>query len=482
MDRMVMELIGNRITGRSVPATEGTTFDNVDPATGQTIGPVARSGPADAAAAVAAAETAQPAWGSASPVARGAILHAVANAMEARAEEIATVAARETGKAHAHAMGEVGAAVLQARYWAGEGQRLAGSTLPSADPARRLMTVRRPVGVVALVLASNTPIANVAWKLFPALICGNGVVAKASEDAPGTADIMLRIAEEAGLPPGVANVLQGIGTEAGAALVADPRVAAISFTGSSATGLRIAEAGARRMAKVSLECGGKNPLLIFEDADLDRAVHWAAVSAFSNAGQRCSSASRIIVLDAVYDGVRDQLVAAAVAQKLGTGPGDDLGPVISARALERMLAVCGGVAAEGGRILCGGTPADRPGFWMMPTVVEGLGPAAEMSRTELFGPITQLFRARDEEEAVALANDCDYGLTSAIHTTDLDRALRLADRIEAGVVSLNAGTHGAEPHMPFGGVKLSGNGTREPGAEALDIYTDLKNILLTYKP
>ena len=476
---MVGETIGNRINGKCTPAKSGATFDNVDPATEQVIGPVARSNGADAAAAIAAAQAAQPPWAAMSPVARGAVLHAIANAMEARADEIARVAARETGKAQAHALAEVNAAVLQARYWAGEGQRMAGRSLPSADPSRSLTTIRRPVGVVALILASNTPIANVAWKLFPALVCGNGIVAKASEDSPETAEVMVRIAEEAGLPPGVANVLHGYGVEAGAPLVENEAVAAISFTGSSATGARIAAAAGQRMAKVSLECGGKNPMLVFEDADLDHAVQWAVASAFSNAGQRCSSASRLIVLDAVYETFRDRLVAAATALKIGVGPEDDVGPVINAAALERMLSVLERTEAEGGRILVGGTRAKRQGYYMMPTVVEGLGAKAEMSRTELFGPITQLFRAMDEEDALYIANDCPYGLTSAVHTRDIDRALRLAERIEAGVVSINAGTHGAEPHMPFGGVKRSGNGTREPGIEALDIYTDLKNVLFT---
>ncbi len=476
---MVSEIIGNRIGGTSIPAGSGATFDNVNPATEEVIGKIARSDGKDAAAAVAAAQSAQPHWAAMSPVARGAVLHAVANAMEERADEIAGVAARETGKAHAHALGEVGAAVLQARYWAGEGQRMAGRSLPSADPTRSLTTIRRPVGVAALILASNTPIANVAWKLFPALICGNGVVAKASEDSPETAEVMVRIAEDAGLPPGIANVLQGYGVEAGAPLVENEAVAAVSFTGSSATGARIAAAVAPRMAKLSLECGGKNPMLVFEDADLDRAVHWAVASAFSNAGQRCSSASRLIVLDGIYETFRDRLVAAAAALKLGVEPGDDVGPVISAGALERMLSVLDRVASEDGRILVGGSRAKQQGFYMMPTVVEGLDADAEMSRTELFGPITQLFRAADEEDALHIANDCPYGLTSAVHTRDIDRALRLAERIEAGVVSINAGTHGAEPHMPFGGVKRSGNGTREPGIEALDIYTDLKNILFT---
>ncbi len=477
---MVTPLIANRIAGVSAPAIAHETFENINPATEQSIGEVARSRAGDVDAAVAAARSAQPGWAATSPVERGAILHAVANLIEQRAEKIASVAARESGKIHAHALGEVGAAVLQARYWAGEGQRLAGQTLASADPSRRLATVRRPVGVAGLILASNTPIANVAWKMFPALICGNGIVLKASEDSPETADILVKVAEEAGLPPGVANVIQGYGSEAGAPLVDHKDVAVISFTGSSSTGARIAEAAGRRMARVSLECGGKNPMLIFDDADLDRAVFWAASSAFSNAGQRCSSASRLIVLSEIYDEFKERLVRAADALRLGVGSDDDVGPVIAKVALDRMVAACVEVESQGGSTLTGGVRARREGFYMTPTVVEGLPADASMSRNELFGPITQLFRASSEAEALDLANNSPYGLTAAIHTKDVDRALRLADRVEAGVVSINAGTHGAEPHMPFGGVKNSGNGTREPGAEAVDIYTDLKNVLFTF--
>ncbi len=270
------------------------------------------------------------------------------------------------------------------------------------------------------------------------------------------------------------NVVQGLGAEAGAALVEHPDVDLVSFTGSAETGRRINEAAARRLAKVCLELGGKNALVVCDDADLENAVRWALASAFSNAGQRCASASRLVVFDAVYDAFRELLVGEASAL-----PAE---PVISEASLDRILGAVARAASAGASVLCGGERLDRPGWYLSPTVIEGAAPDSDISCTELFGPVTLLHRVHDLDEAIALVNDSPYGLTAAIHTASLHRAMRFAEKAQAGVVVVNAGTHGSEPHMGFGGVKQSGTGWREAGVEALDVYSDLKVVNLIADP
>jgi aldehyde dehydrogenase (NAD+) len=337
-----------------------------------------------------------------------------------------------------------------------------------------------------LIVPANTPIANIAWKTFPALICGNTVVLKAAEDAPRIALLVAQLMKEAGLLDGVFNVVQGLGQPAGAALVTDKRVAVISFTGSTSVGCWIAEVAGRRLARISLELGGKNPLVVCDDADLDQAVHWAALSAFSNAGQRCASGSRLIIFKTVYDEFRDRLVARAKALKLGIASGSDLGPVINRRQQENILAAIATARAQGGRVLCGGgIPTDQElsrGYYIQPTVIEGLPPVAELCCREVFGPVTTLHAVDTLSEALAMANATEYGLTASIHTRSVDRAMWFAQRVKAGVANINMGTYGSEPHMPFGGFGASGNGTREPGAEALDVYSELKNISFLVRP
>jgi aldehyde dehydrogenase (NAD+) len=331
-----------------------------------------------------------------------------------------------------------------------------------------------------LIVPANTPIANIAWKLFPALICGNTVVLKASEDAPRTALLMAQLAKKAGLPDGVFNVIQGRGTPAGAALIEDSRVAIISFTGSTAVGRWIAEVGGKRLARVSLELGGKNPLVVCDDADIDQAVHWASLSAFSNAGQRCAAGSRMIVFKGIYDEFRDKLVAKARSLKLGVSAGCDLGPVINKRQHQSVLEALKQTEEQGGTLLCGGGAPVSPdlagGYYIQPTIVAGLAPDAALSRKELFAPVTMLYPVDNMQEALDLANNTEYGLTAAIHTCNVDRAMWFAQRVRSGVVNINIGTFGSEPHMPFGGFGASGNGTREPGIEALDVYSETKNI------
>lgn len=475
-------ILPNLIGGEERPAENGRSFANVNPHDGSEICQVAQSEAPDVSAAVAAARAAQPAWAATPAVQRGHLLHQVMNALEARAEEIAAVVAAEAGKRQKDSRGEVGGAVQCGRFFAGEGQRLFGRTMPSGTPHKYNMTVRQPCGVAGLIIAANTPAPNFAWKVFPALICGNGVVLKSAEDTPASAWLMARIAEEAGLPKGVLNVVHGLGAEAGQPLVDHPGVDVLSFTGSTAVGRRIAESCGRQLKKLSLELGGKNPFVVCDDADIEHAVKWACLSAYSNAGQRCAAGSRFLVFEQVYEAFRDRLVEATEAQKLGIEDDCDLGPVINERQLGNMLGAIDRAAKKGAKVLTGGRRVGDKGWYLAPTVVEGAAPDDEISQLELFGPVACLYRVRDFAHALQAANNHPYGLTACIHTRSVDRALAFSHAVQAGATVVNAGTYGSEPHMPFGGPKQSGNGSREPGTEALDVYSELKDIYLNVDP
>ena len=475
-------MIHNFINGQHLPARGGATFDKISPATGRRISQVARSSGDDVGAAADAASRASSAWSATPGVTRGLALHRIVRAMQDRQDEIAATVAAETGKSAKDAAGEAGGAAALGLFFASEGQRLYGRTTTSGVAGRRAMTIRQPIGIAGLIVPANTPIANVAWKVFPALVCGNTVVLKSAEDAPGTAALFARIAEDAGLPAGVLNVVHGLGREAGVALVEHPAVGVISFTGSTAVGREIQRVAGARFARVSLELGGKNPFVVCDDADLDEAVRWALLSAFSNAGQRCASGSRIIVFEGVAEAFRERFVAGARQLRIGSSDTDDFGPVINERQMQNILAAIERARADGARVLTGGGRAvDGPlaqGFYIEPTVVDGLPLDHEVSHAEIFGPVAGLYTVRDFDEALRAANASPYGLTACIHTRSFDRALAFAERVDAGVAVVNAGTFGSEPHMPFGGTKQSGNGTREPGTEALDVYSSLKDVYL----
>ena len=483
MDQEVIpKTILNWIDGKECEAISGDTFGKLSPVSGKELGRVARSRVEDVQKAIQVARKAQPAWADSTPVYRGDLLYDIAQAMRKQQEEIASIVSLETGMSFKQALGETGGAIAQGEFMAGEGRRLYGRTTTSAVPNKYAMVVRQPLGVAGLIIAANTPIANVAWKVFPALICGNAAVLKAAEDTPATGWIVGRIAKEVGLPPGVLNIIQGYGEEAGAPLVASPEVDVISFTGSTEVGRQIAEVAGRRLAKVSLELGGKNPLVVCDDADLENAANWVLLSAFSNAGQRCASGSRIIIFDSIYEKFRNLLVERTEKLTVGPGDDDDFGPVINEVQLTNMLSAIDRAQQKGSVVLTGGhrltDPAHVDGFYMAPTILENVDPQDEISTKEIFGPITCLYRVQDFAEALSLANDSPYGLTACIHTRSIHRAIEFTQKIQAGVAMVNGGTYGSEPHMPFGGLKQSGNGTREPGTEALDVYSDLKDIYI----
>lgn len=474
-----LQRISNLIGGSEADPADGTYFCKLSPHSGQAICEAPRSKKEDIEAAVEAARAAQEEWASTAAIKRGATLFDLAAKMREHRGPIAQTVALETGKSLKEALGETDGAISLAMFMAGEGQRLYGRTTTSGTESKYAMTIREPLGVAALIVAANTPIANVAWKVFPALICGNGAVLKSAEDAPLTADLFGNLAAQV-LPRGILSVVHGYGNEAGAALVESKHIQVISFTGSTEVGKSIARYAGERLVRISLELGGKNPLVVCDDADLEKAVKWTVLSAFSNAGQRCAAASRIVVFENIYDRFKGLLLEEAGRLRLGPGDEHDFGPVINEKQLTRMVSAVRRASREGATVLIGGERLTDEyhgnGFYMAPTLIEGAAPDAEISTTELFGPIACLYRARDFEAALALANDSPYGLTACIHTLNLNRATEFARRVQAGVVVVNGGTYGSEPHMPFGGVKQSGNGTREPGTEALDVYSNLKDV------
>ena len=472
---MIPAEVPNLVAGEERPPASGAWLDKARPADGTHLCRIARSGADDAASAVAAARTAQQEWAARTPVERGNVVRAIAELLRERREEASELVAAETGKPMALALDETDAAVEMGFFVAGEGRRSYGRTTTASMPHRTVLTLRRPVGVAALLISFNTPLPNVAWKAFPSIFCGNASVLKPSEHAPLSAWWLGRLCLEAGLPPGVLNVVQGLGAEAGMPLVEDERVDLVSFTGSAATGRLIAEAAGRRLAKTVLEMGGKNALVVCDDADLDRAVEWTLASAFSNAGQRCAAASRIVVFDGVYGEFCERLLA-------GVEELDGIGPVISEASMERILNAVETATSDGASVLAGGVRVGDRGWHVAPTVVEGAAPDAPVSCEELFGPVAALYRVGGFEQAVALVNDSSYGLTAAIHTASVHRAMRFADEVAAGVVVVNAGTHGSEAHMGFGGVKQSGTGWKEAGLEALDVYAETQYVNIVVDP
>jgi acyl-CoA reductase-like NAD-dependent aldehyde dehydrogenase len=480
------EVIENYIDGKMSAAHDRQVFDNLNPHSGTKLCKVVRSGKADVQMAIVAALKAQPDWASLTSVARGDIIREISFKMIERKVEIAEIVAKESGKAVAHAMGETQAAIEMGFFIAGEGRRNYGKTMEAAMAYRQVLTVRQPLGIAALITASNTPIANVAWKAFPSMFCGNASIMKPSEDTPGTAWIFAEICKEVGVPGGVFNVIQGYGVEAGMPLVESSHVDLVSFTGGHLTGSLINRVAGERLAKVCLELGGKNALTVCDDADIDSAVQWILASAFSNAGQRCAAASRVVIFNAIYEELKARLMQATKELRLGIRDDDFLGPIINKKQLDNMLEAIQNARESEAEILVGGERAQsdglKNGFYLMPTIIEKVSPEASISQKELFGPITCLYNVKDLDEAIALVNNSEFGLTSSIHTNDLNRAMEYSRKVKTGVIVVNGGTHGSEPHMGFGGLKNSGTGWREAGSEALDVYSDLKYINLITNP
>jgi acyl-CoA reductase-like NAD-dependent aldehyde dehydrogenase len=476
----------NYIGGEWVGAASGETFESLNPATGDVVGVFPRSTTEDMDRAVEAAKAAWERWRLVPAPRRGEILFRAARLFADRKDDLTEEMVMEMGKVRAEAGGDVQEAIDMTYYMAGEGRRLFGQTTPSEMPDKFQMSVRQPVGVVGAITPWNFPIAIPSWKIAPALVCGDTVVLKPAEDTPLLAERFVEIFAEAGLPAGVLNIVHGAGEEVGAHLVRHPDVPLISFTGSREVGIEVTRNAAPELKHVHLELGGKNAIIVMDDADVDLAVDGIVWSAFGTSGQRCTAASRVVASGKVYDALQSRLVEAAEGLTLGNGLDDetDVGPVINEAALEKIHSYTQVGKDEGATLLTGGEVARGDGldkgFFYRPTVFADVEPGMRIAQEEIFGPTTALIRATDVDEAIRIANGIVFGLSSSIFTRDINKAFRAIRDLNAGITYVNAGTTGAEVHLPFGGTKGTGNGHREAGQAALDFYTEWKSIYIDY--
>jgi alpha-ketoglutaric semialdehyde dehydrogenase len=477
----------NLIGGRWVAPATGRHFENRNPADSRDlIGRFPDSGPADVEAAVASARRGFAAWSRTPAPARGDVLRAVGDLLARRKEELADAMTREMGKVLAEARGDVQEGIDTAYYAASEGRRLFGHTVPSELRSKWAMSYRRPVGVAGLITPFNFPLAIPTWKMFPALLCGNAVVLKPSEDVPHTAHLLVEILLEAGLPPEAVQLVHGRGAEAGKALVEHPDVALVSFTGSTATGASIGEACGRTHKRLSLEMGGKNAMIVMDDADLDLALDGVLWGAFGTTGQRCTATSRLLLHRRVHDRFLARLVEQVERLVLGDGRrrGVQVGPLIHERArakVERYVALG---QEEGAELVTGGARPKgtrlRSGWFYRPTIFAGVKPGHRIAREEIFGPVLSVIRVGSFDEAVRVNNDVPYGLSSSLYTRDVNLAFRALAELDNGITYVNAPTIGAEAHLPFGGVKQTGNGHREGGWEVYEFYSETKVCYVDY--
>ena len=472
----------NYINGEWVPARSGATFPNCDPATGEVIGEFPRSDVEDLERAVEAARATLPRWRKHPAPRRAEILFRAGEEMVRRKEELARALTTEMGKSLEDARGDIQESIDLAYYFAGEGRRLFGVTTPSESPQKQIYSVRVPVGVVGAISPFNFPFAIPALKSLPALIAGNTMVLKPAQDTPHLANLLAQVYETAGLPAGVFNVVHGSGAVLGRRLAEHPDVPLVSFTGSKDVGVEITRLGAAGLKKTILELGGKNCIIVMDDAVLDEAVRGILWSAFGTAGQRCTAASRIIAHRAIHDELVHKLQVATRALKLGSGLDEtaDIGPLINAAAVERVRTYVGIGVDEGAEIVTGGDELLGPGHFFAPTLFVGAKPDMRIAQEEIFGPVTAVIPADDLQDAIAIANGIEYGLSAAIYTENIASALTAADGVEVGLFYVNAGTIGAEAHLPTGGMKASGNGHREASIAAVDSYSEWRSVYIDY--
>lgn len=478
--------IKNFIGGRFIDGENLQRVTVTNPANGEKLATVPLSTKKEVDDAVVSAKKAQKEWAKVPAPKRAEFLYEIGNKLKEKKEQLAQLLTKEMGKVIEEARGEVQEGIDMAYYMAGEGRRLFGETTPSELPNKFAMSVRSPVGVVGLITPWNFPIAIATWKAFPAIVSGNTVVWKPSTETPLMANELGKIIAEVGLPEGVVNIVYGTGPQVGTALIEHPDVKVISFTGSNMTGSRIAELGGRHLKKVSLEMGGKNAVIVMDDADLDLAVEGILWSAFGTTGQRCTACSRVIVHTRVKQELEEKLVSAIKELKIGNGldPSVKVGPVISKHALEKIHQYVKIGIKEGAKLLIGGNPITiapyDEGYYFEPTLFTDVKPDMIIAQEEIFGPVLSIIEVNSFEEAVEVNNSVKYGLSSSIFTQDVNKVFRAQRDLDTGIVYVNAGTTGAEIHLPFGGTKGTGNGHRDSGQAALDVFTEWKSIYVDY--
>jgi len=477
----------NYIDGKWVPAQSGETFENRNPADiEEVVGIHPNSGREDVLAAIRAAEAAFPSWRALDAPKRGKILFRAAHILEAHADEVARDLTREEGKTLPEAKAEVLRAVELFEFFGGEARRLCGETFPSGQPNTFLFTLKEPLGVVGLITPWNFPIAVPAWKLLPALVSGNTVVLKPASLAPITAWHLVRTLEEAGLPKGVVNMVTGPGSVVGDEIATNPAIRAVSFTGSNAVGMRLHETVTRRAAKCQCEMGGKNPIIVLADADIEKAVDFTVAGAMWSAGEKCTATSRALVDASLADAFTQRLVEKVKNLRVGNGllEGTQVCPVVDENQLENILRYIEIGKAEGAQLLTGGYRLKGgdfdKGYYVAPTVFGGVRPTMRIAQEEIFGPVVGVIPFSSFDEALSIANDVTYGLSASIVTRDLRRTFEYIHRIQAGLVHVNAQTAGAEVQVPFGGYKGSSTGIREQGKVAVDFFTQIKTVYLHY--
>ena len=477
----------NFIDGQWLPAESAETFDNRSPANqDDLLGRVPKSSAADVDRAVSAASAAFPHWRLVPAPKRAEILYRAAQILSDRKQDYSQTMTREMGKILDETRGDVQEAVDMAQLMAGEGRRMYGQTVPSELRDKFAMSLRQPIGVCGMITAWNFPIAVPSWKILPALVCGNTVVFKPAEEAPASAINFVQALADAGLPKGVLNLVLGDGPGAGAPLLAHPDVSVISFTGSTETGRLINQACAPTFKKVHLEMGGKNVILVMDDANLELAVDGALWGGFGTTGQRCTAASRVVVHEKVYAKFLDAFVARAQTLRVGDGldPKTQMGPSVSDAQLQRVIEYVAIGQQEGARLATGGkrltAGAWSKGFFHEPTVFADVTRTMRIAREEIFGPVVSVLSCASLEEAISIANDVAYGLSASIYTQDINKAFVAMRDVYTGIFYVNAPTIGAEVHLPFGGTKATGNGHREAGTAALDVFSEWKSVYVDF--